>query len=211
MDVNIIRKLFVGPFQKGEDENIIRRYRIIDLLAQSGLLLFLIYNPLINKSFKIFGLLCFTIVVVNILTRYVHIVSFILNFLICSYWIKISEIFQTFDFQTIIILLLCITLMTIPLLHFIYDFIHAKKTIANDSLVIMACLIIDGFFYGLDDLVINAKLENQLDKLILSLGEMICIFSLVLITCTFLWCSHKVYCKYVKKTIKIESKPAEIK
>lgn len=211
MDVNIIRKLFVGPFQKGEDENIIRYYKKIDFVAQVCLLVSLLSDTNILSSFKIIGLICFAIFMLNMLTSYMHIISFVLNYFICSYWFKISETFQTFNFQTVIILLLCITLMLIPLLHFIYDFIHAKKTIANDSLAIMACLIIDGFLYGLDDLVVSVKLENQLDKLILSLGEMICIFSLILVTCTFLWCSHKLYSKYCKKPIALESKAIEIK
>ncbi|MGL5731959.1 MAG: hypothetical protein ACRCX5_12670 [Bacteroidales bacterium] len=211
MNANIIRKLFVVPFQKGEDENIIRCYRKIDFIAQSGLLLFLICDPTINNSFKLFGLICFGIIIINMLTRYIHIISFVLNFLICSYWLKIAEITHDLNFQSVTILILCIILMLLPLLHFIYDFSHAKNTVANDSLVIMICLITDGFLYGLDDLAISVKFENKLDELILSLGEMICIFSMLLVTCTFLWGIRRMYYKYSKKTEDLQNEAVEVK
>lgn len=210
MDVNIIRKLIVGPFQKGEDENIIRWYKKIDFVAQLSLLTFLLCDSGIISSFKIIGIICFTLFLINVLTKYIHLISFILNFFICSYWIKISETFHAFNAQSLIIMILCIVLMLIPFLHFIYDFRHSKKTIANDTLAIMGCLIIDGFLYSLDDLVINAKLENQVDKLILNLGGMICIFSIVLISCTFIWGCGKLYNKYFKKEDCAESKAIEV-
>ncbi|MGL5690711.1 MAG: hypothetical protein ACRDD8_07805, partial [Bacteroidales bacterium] len=65
--------------------------------------------------------------------------------------------------------------------------------------------------YGLDDLAISVKFENKLDELILSLGEMICIFSMLLVTCTFLWGIRRMYYKYSKKTEDLQNEAVEVK